>query len=187
MRAVVLARNDFIDHEDLVLSRLNTAGDTEMGMERSEPQIGYQPVSLADVERAHIMRTLAATAWNKSKTATILGIERSTLDRKIRRYGLEADRRGAIMAIVRLGNKDLQLAGGGMPEGALAQGVRGGRLLGNDSAHVVLLLIFPGAYLASGRNWHRFRVRLRWCWSCAGVRGLAAVAGTSLGRTLSPS
>lgn len=93
-RAVVLARNDFIDHEDLVLSRLTTAGDTEMGMERSEPQIGYQPVSLADVERAHIMRTLAATAWNKSKTATILGIERSTLDRKIRRYGLEADRRG---------------------------------------------------------------------------------------------
>jgi Nif-specific regulatory protein len=93
-RAVVLARNDFIDHEDLVLSRLNTAGDTEMGMERNEPQIGYQPVSLADVERAHIMRTLAATAWNKSKTATILGIERSTLDRKIRRYGLEADRRG---------------------------------------------------------------------------------------------
>ena len=93
-RAVVLARGDYIDHDDLVLSRLNTAGDTEMGMERSEPQIGYQPVSLADVERAHIMRTLAATAWNKSKTATILGIERSTLDRKIRRYGLEADRRG---------------------------------------------------------------------------------------------
>ncbi|BBO33197.1 sigma 54-interacting transcriptional regulator [Lacipirellula parvula] len=93
-RAVVLARADFIDHDDLVLSRLNTAGDTEMGMERSEPQASYQPVSLADVERAHILRTLAATAWNKSKTATILGIERSTLDRKIRRYGLEADRRG---------------------------------------------------------------------------------------------
>lgn len=33
---------------------------------------------------------------------------------------VEADRRGAIMAIVRLGNKDLQLAGGGMPEGAAA-------------------------------------------------------------------
>ena len=93
-RAVVLARGDFIDHEDLVLSRLTTAGDTEMGMERHEPQLSYQPASLADVERAHILRTLAATTWNKSKTATILGIERSTLDRKIRRYGLEADRRG---------------------------------------------------------------------------------------------
>jgi len=28
------------------------------------------------------------TGWNKSRTATILGIERSTLDRKIRRYDL---------------------------------------------------------------------------------------------------
>ncbi|MCC6494375.1 MAG: sigma 54-interacting transcriptional regulator [Pirellulales bacterium] len=93
-RAVVLARGDYVDHDDLVLSRLTTAGDTEMGLERHEPKSGYQPASLADVEKAHILRTLAATAWNKSKTATILGIERSTLDRKIRRYGLEADRRG---------------------------------------------------------------------------------------------
>jgi DNA-binding NtrC family response regulator len=93
-RAVVLARGEFVDHDDLVLSRLNTAGDTEMGAELREPSIGYQPASLADVERAHILRTLAATAWNKSRTATILGIERSTLDRKIRRYGLDADRRG---------------------------------------------------------------------------------------------
>ena len=30
------------------------------------------------------------TGWNKSKTASILGIERSTLDRKIRRYQLDA-------------------------------------------------------------------------------------------------
>ncbi len=90
-RAVVLARGEFVDHDDLVLSRLTTAGDTEMGYE-SSPSGGYTPESLADVERAHILRTLTATAWNKSKTATILGIERSTLDRKIRRYGLEPDR-----------------------------------------------------------------------------------------------
>ncbi|HEX6963960.1 MAG TPA: sigma-54-dependent Fis family transcriptional regulator, partial [Lacipirellula sp.] len=93
-RAVVLARGEFVDHDDLVLSRLNTAGDTEVGVEVNEPRGGYQPASLADVERAHILRTLGATGWNKSKTAVILGIERSTLDRKIRRYGLEADRRG---------------------------------------------------------------------------------------------
>jgi DNA-binding NtrC family response regulator len=93
-RAVVLARGEYVDHDDLVLSRLTTAGDTEMGVEVSEPRSGYQPASLADVERAHILRTLAATAWNKSKTAVILGIERSTLDRKIRRYGLETERRG---------------------------------------------------------------------------------------------
>jgi transcriptional regulator with GAF, ATPase, and Fis domain len=90
-RAVVLARGEYVDHEDLVLSRLTTAGDTEMGYEAPVANC-YQPESLADVERAHILRTLKATAWNKSKTATILGIERSTLDRKIRRYGLEPDR-----------------------------------------------------------------------------------------------
>ena len=82
---------NYVDHDDLVLSRLTTAGDTEMGFEAPLPA-SYQPESLADVERAHILRTLGATAWNKSKTATILGIERSTLDRKIRRYGLEPDR-----------------------------------------------------------------------------------------------
>jgi Nif-specific regulatory protein len=65
-----------------------------MGLEVAEPKGGYQPASLADVERAHILRTLGATSWNKSKTATILGIERSTLDRKIRRYGLDVERRG---------------------------------------------------------------------------------------------
>jgi transcriptional regulator with GAF, ATPase, and Fis domain len=90
-RAVVLARGEYVDHDDLVLSRLTTAGDTEMGYEAPTPA-RFQPESLADVEKAHILRTLTATAWNKSKTASILGIERSTLDRKIRRYSLEPDR-----------------------------------------------------------------------------------------------
>jgi Nif-specific regulatory protein len=40
------------------------------------------------MERQHILATLNLTGWNKSRTATILGIERSTLDRKIRRYEL---------------------------------------------------------------------------------------------------
>ena len=47
-----------------------------------------EPRSLADMERQHILATLSITGWNKSRAATILGIERSTLDRKIRRYEL---------------------------------------------------------------------------------------------------
>ena len=43
----------------------------------------------------YIHATLRATGWNKSRTATILGIERSTLDRKIRRYELGEARSGA--------------------------------------------------------------------------------------------
>jgi Nif-specific regulatory protein len=86
-RAVVLTRGEYIDADDLLLSQLKTAGDTESGLSdgRNAPA---EPTSLADMERQHILATLAMTGWNKSRTATILGIERSTLDRKIRRYDL---------------------------------------------------------------------------------------------------
>jgi transcriptional regulator with GAF, ATPase, and Fis domain len=86
-RAVVLTRGEYIDASDLLLSQLKTAGDTETGLSdgRGAPP---EPTSLADMERQHILATLAMTGWNKSRTAQILGIERSTLDRKIRRYDL---------------------------------------------------------------------------------------------------
>jgi DNA-binding NtrC family response regulator len=85
-RAVVLCRNQEIGVEDLLLTKLATAGDTDM----SSINLGqFQPLSLEDVERRHIFDTLNHTGWNKSKTAGILGIERSTLDRKIRRYELD--------------------------------------------------------------------------------------------------
>lgn len=43
-------------------------------------------ISLADLERQHIEQTLQSTGGNKSKASSILGIERSTLDRKLKRY-----------------------------------------------------------------------------------------------------
>ncbi|MGI9177298.1 MAG: sigma-54 interaction domain-containing protein [Pirellulales bacterium] len=45
--------------------------------------------TLADVERMHLERTLAATLQNKSLAAKMLGIDRSVLRRKLQRYGLE--------------------------------------------------------------------------------------------------
>ncbi|MCE9546774.1 MAG: sigma 54-interacting transcriptional regulator [Planctomycetia bacterium] len=84
-RAVVLSRTDFIDAQDLTLSSLSTAGDS---VDVSAIARRYEPISLEDMERRHILATLQATGWNKSRTSSILGIERSTLDRKIRRYGL---------------------------------------------------------------------------------------------------
>jgi Nif-specific regulatory protein len=90
-RAVVLARGEYIDHEDLVLSAITTAGDTETGV--STKTAGeFEPISLAEIERIHILATLRSTDWNKSKAASILGIERSTLDRKIRRHELASER-----------------------------------------------------------------------------------------------
>jgi Nif-specific regulatory protein len=71
-----------IDAADIWLSELDIGA----------PVVGavavYKPESLEDMEKRHILDTLKHTDWNKSKAAAILGIERSTLDRKIERYGL---------------------------------------------------------------------------------------------------
>jgi DNA-binding NtrC family response regulator len=85
-RAIVLAEGEFIDQQDLMLSKLPTTGDTN---EVPSMSADFVPCSLADVERRHILATLRATNWNKSQTASMLGIERSTLDRKIQRYDLQ--------------------------------------------------------------------------------------------------
>ena len=92
-RAVVLARGEFIEQDDLTLSQLSTAGDT--GDLILPQQQAFRPASLADMERQHILATLVSTNWNKSQTAALLGIERTTLDRKIRRYELIEERRKA--------------------------------------------------------------------------------------------
>ncbi len=93
-RAIVLAEGDFIDQQDLMLSKLPTTGDT--AETPSMPQ-EFVPASLAEMERRHILATLKATGWNKSQTASMLGIERSTLDRKIQRYELhESNPRRAV-------------------------------------------------------------------------------------------
>jgi transcriptional regulator with GAF, ATPase, and Fis domain len=84
-RAVVLCEGQQIDVGDLMLSKLATSGETT---ESSVPAAEFTPMPLTELERRHILATLKATGWNKSQTAQILGIERSTLDRKIRRYGI---------------------------------------------------------------------------------------------------
>jgi len=85
-RAVVLARTNELDVGDIALSSLATASESG---EIALPGDVYTPMSLEEVEKQHIKATLAANDWNKSRSAGILGIERSTLDRKIRRYKIE--------------------------------------------------------------------------------------------------
>ncbi len=89
-RAVVLARGDRVDLHDLHLSNLATASDSG---EVRGAGMRYEPMTLAEAERRQILSALNANAWNKSKTAQVLGIERSTLDRKIRRYELRRSHR----------------------------------------------------------------------------------------------
>ncbi len=83
-RAVALSTGPVLDAPDIWLSSLDVGGS---GV---HPSI-FQPVSLEEVEKKQILATLNHTDWNKSRTAEILGIERSTLDRKIKAYDLKRE------------------------------------------------------------------------------------------------
>jgi DNA-binding NtrC family response regulator len=56
---------------------------------------GDRMPSLAEAERAHIVRVLEAVEWNKKEAARLLDISRGTLYRKILEYGLEPQSRNA--------------------------------------------------------------------------------------------
>jgi DNA-binding NtrC family response regulator len=59
------------------------------------PVTGDHLPSLAEAERAHIVRVLEATGWNKKEAARVLAISRGTLYRKILEYQLEPEARPA--------------------------------------------------------------------------------------------
>ena len=50
--------------------------------------------SLADRERHAIVNTLNQTDWKLAEAARLLGISRTTLWRRLKRYGLHRDKRG---------------------------------------------------------------------------------------------
>ena len=84
-RAVVLCRSARISESDLLLSNLATAGDSFTAGPQQE-KISFTPCSLTDMEARHIEAMMKYCEWNKSRAASLLGIERSTLDRKLLRY-----------------------------------------------------------------------------------------------------
>jgi DNA-binding NtrC family response regulator len=53
-------------------------------------EVPAMPDSLEDAERRHLALMLRHTSGNKRKAAHLLGISRSTLLNKVRKYGLEA-------------------------------------------------------------------------------------------------
>jgi len=83
--ALSLGAGPMLDAGDIWLSSLEPAGFKAA----DQPSPAFLPVSLETMEKQHIKAALEHTDGNKSKAAEVLGIERSTLDRKIKLYDLK--------------------------------------------------------------------------------------------------
>jgi len=81
-RTAILCTGDQVSEADIQLSTQVVAGSAS-----PSPSVATSGnVSLEALEQQHILSVLESTDWNKSHAARILGIERSTLDRKLKRY-----------------------------------------------------------------------------------------------------
>ena len=78
-RAVVIARGKIIGAEELTFLDSSTK-DCRLGT-----------LTLHEVEISHIRAVLEACSWNVSRTAKQLEIDRSTLNRKIKKFQIERD------------------------------------------------------------------------------------------------
>jgi len=81
-RAMILCAADRIHASDLPL------GDPK-SFTPATPENGEQFLSLEDLERLHIERIYAATEGNLSRAAEALGVTRTTLYSKLRKYNLD--------------------------------------------------------------------------------------------------
>jgi two-component system response regulator HydG len=88
-RAVVLARSDYLAEDDFPIIQ-STLSKEEISSRQTAPiHLGEDAsVSLEDVERTTILKTLEAAGGNKSETARRLGITRKTLHKKLKAYGV---------------------------------------------------------------------------------------------------
>ncbi|MBI5761835.1 MAG: sigma 54-interacting transcriptional regulator [Planctomycetales bacterium] len=85
-RAVILCAGEYIGASEIQLSGL---GMMEEYRSADITPAEFRDISLEQLEQQHILSVLDRTHWNKSQASQILGIERSTLDRKLKRYGVE--------------------------------------------------------------------------------------------------
>jgi two-component system response regulator AtoC len=75
-QAVVLAKGNVLSKEYLILRKVISAdGNNDLA-------------SLTEVEKNHIKKVLELKGWNKTESAKVLGIAKSTLYQKIEEYGI---------------------------------------------------------------------------------------------------
>lgn len=83
-QAINLADGDVLTEEHLPDSIRNS------GTPFLNNMLGDEPLSLEEVEKREIVRTLQIFNGNITKTAESLGIGRNTLYRKMKKYGIES-------------------------------------------------------------------------------------------------
>ena len=85
--AVLLSSGDVIEERDLPLYFQRG----EQPSIASPPLLPSGSLTLEELERRHIERTLGEQHFNRARTAQVLGISKKTLYLKIKRYGLRVD------------------------------------------------------------------------------------------------
>src|SRR5690606_17194559 len=91
-RAVILTQGDAIDASDLMLGPLRHGGSPGDQMIPDETMLDWPLNKFVDeMSRRHVLRVLDARQWRKQEAADALGVDRATLYRMIKRFGLEQD------------------------------------------------------------------------------------------------
>jgi two-component system response regulator HydG len=84
-RAVVLCAGNYITERELPPTVTKSAPKTELYDESLKKMAG---LSLEEIEREAILQTLEKTEGNKSEASKLLNITRTTLNNKIKKYGI---------------------------------------------------------------------------------------------------
>lgn len=102
--------SDFVaktEREESVLQAMNRALDRArrspeaVGTSRGPGDEAESLRSMDEVERQHVLRVLEAVRGNKREAARILKLDRTTLYRKLKRYGVASQRGSGTMLAVR--------------------------------------------------------------------------------------
>lgn len=91
VRRIVIDSGALVDASEAARVLASMGSGPQVSETPDAPSESSPLSSLDDVERVHIVNVLRATGGNQTQAAFILGIERNTLARKIKRFGITTD------------------------------------------------------------------------------------------------
>ncbi|MEQ8820117.1 MAG: helix-turn-helix domain-containing protein [Sumerlaeia bacterium] len=107
-RAVILTRDEIVEPGDLFLphetGKLQAAAaagapvttDPRNSADTIDKDLAYSPLNefVDEMTKRHVLRALDQKHWKKQEAADMLGIDRATLYRMIKRFGLDSQTEG---------------------------------------------------------------------------------------------